>query len=264
MQYKYRWWLLLAMMGLFSIGIYCYVILPSMSRLVELKATEKKLREELIQLRRLAKLPAVLAQAGPALPPRGQVDLVSDLLAEVQVSGLIVQSARVLSQETDDEVKLKLELQGGFKQISTLIFLLGKLAYPMGVLDFSYDVPASGLPHFSANIVILKHRLSRQESLATEVLPEMSDPFCVAGVLPSRAAEEHAIKWQAFPVAMIKMVGSFEQGQHKQALLWQPNNDVLAVEVGSLVGRERARVRAIEEDSLDLVLPDGRRVRLSM
>jgi Tfp pilus assembly protein PilP len=69
---------------------------------------------------------------------------------------------------------------------------------------------------------------------------------------------------QSFPLSQIKMIGFLQQGLRHAALLFLPNNSLIMVEAGAVVGKERGIIMTISNHYLELLFPDKQKKILTL
>lgn len=264
MQYKYRWWYVLSLISGLFIGAYFYVLHPIASSLKQLREMEKNLVETLSSTKTAFKQSRSPSLSTETAIASASLDVISALFRLIHQHGLEMVSTYQIAQETDAELTLNISLRGHFTQLNDFLFALHRYIYPMRITTFSYEMDKEATLLLKATIVILKtpEHFSRIMPKRQQVV--MQFPFCTSPGFLSATINEGSKKRLAYSVALLKTAGFLRQGTRHEALLRLPTQEVVAVEVGMLVGEESALIEKIDGNQVSVRLPDGKQMILKM
>lgn len=259
MQYKYRW-LYALVLSLVTIGLgFFYDLEKKWLRLAELKQSEQEIIKKLND-----KTPFKQHKNNihfVSLPPlkANEFTTVSNIVKLAHSSDLSIQAIKSV-KSVSAHLTLQLVVEGYFAQISAFIC----------VLEAQQGVK---IEHFSLRLS--KHHLMRMQaelwlplSSLQQVIPAnepqaislTTNPFCASISMNKELFHYSVNKLQSFPVRLLKMVGYLKQGQQVAALLLLPNHDLVAINQGSIVGKERASVIAIQPDQVQVKWQDKKQI----
>lgn len=273
MHYKYRW--LYALVGSISIlttGFF-YFIQPDLTKLAKVKLTRERLLKETAMMQWRAKQKTPVKRASAPGVSLGQTDMASmpypALLALIQASGLMVRQITALSWQVVqgvDAEKRHIVLEGHFQQTAFLISTLAKQEKPVILADFSYKTAEKGRLVLSMDILLPKMNLGdfQEASSQREITYPLSNPFCLDDEASALSHDDSASRAKTLSIEQFNMVGYWQQGGRKQALLLLPTGALMAVERGVVLGKDQGVVTAVDQDHLTIVLPDHRQFSLKI
>lgn len=266
-QSKHPWLYVLAAFVAVMLGGYFYDIQDKLAQQVRQRETEKYLLDQLSDLnKRVSNQNEAATDSLIMLPHQGQVDLLSDLLVQVHMSGLAIKSVSFGSKSKlnfNEAAIVHLLVLGDFEQMSSLIGQLSRQARPMLVLDFSGQSTERNKLIFSMDVLILK---SKMKNSGMEPIGGKSifNPFCFSGNAALLSSENDASHLDSLSLKQMKMVGYLQQGGYRQAYILLPNKSVFVMTPGSLIGKERGLVLKIERDHALLELQAKKRFVINM
>lgn len=256
MHYKYRWVYAFLISLFLLLSAYGYDFAPIAHQMIAMQQEEQQLKEKLTAHKQRAMLlPAKVARSAYS-----SLNAMADLMLQIQLSGLIAKSVKVISATSTTETRLQLVLLGGFQQILAFIGALNNFADLAMILDFSCKLAEQQQLMLSLDLVLVaKNNLPEIIKQRTNI-PRIKqyNPFCGATNNNDLNVDNELIMTQSMPITLMKMVGYWQQGHHHQALLLLPNNRMIAVNVGDVIGSERMTVTAIEADAISFASPQAK------
>lgn len=256
MHYKNRW-LYALLLSLVLIGVaFFYDVAPALNTQTRLRKTEIQLAKQLTDLKRDAHgaSQAIFADKDTLTPSDRDPALLSALVAAVQTSGLHIQSIDRVSLQSEQEMVFHLTAKGNFTQLGAFVFHVETSAYPMLVMDFTCEAKEANAFLFAADVLLLKNKMQITSTENATVFAG-ENPFCDANTQSLSFQNAQEIM-RSIPLQHMKMIGHSQHEQRYTALLLLPENVVVAVEKGFLLGKEGGVVTDIQRDHVRILLPD--------
>lgn len=266
MQYQYRWiYGLMTFLFLIVTG-YFYYIQPQWQEMHRLRNERQELLQRLNSEKNWIERMQGYPKTSLAQSLLGQVDLIGTFLDEVHKENLLINSLQILpitKWHDVDVCVLHIEVIGDYQQITSFISIWQQQLPQVVLADFSYHSQKENKYLFSAEIILAKKKLTALTGGKVGLFQSMSNPFCSshAGELMSTIDLSTAA---SFSLTQMRMIGYMQLGERKEALILLPNNVIVAVKEGMVVGREAGTVEEIKANHLLFVLPNRQRSELTM
>lgn len=239
MPYKLRWlW-----MGIIFVAImyfaYLYDVHDLSQQYLALSIGVKETQQNIENLR----TPEIKNISDDAQEQRQEV-----LLSEV-VLMLHAQGLQLLSVNFPQEHVLRLLMQGNYQQFATFVVGLNRNATTLLLTDFSLKMLTRHQLLISIDLLQLKYELPA----ASDSYLINADPFCELSA-PAKINPDVSFE-------QMQMIGVMQQAGSMRAFIALPTKRVIAVQVGTVFGKEHGRVSAIKRDRV-LVEVQGRRIEI--
>lgn len=262
LSYPLRW--MVAMINcVVVIGLsYCVYLQPLIAKLTELKQKERDLTVRVLAINQSVKQ-IKAKNSVKVLAEKNAVDKIAELEMIAHASGL---DFKTLSTGK----LMHLTLQGSFPQFTAFAATMALQTKGLVVGDFTLNVNRQ-LKHFKQqglqfaldipfSTVYLNVAASHQEIKMSDV----QNPFCINEATWMSGFEAFASGMDSIAVGNIKMTGFLQQAERRQALLLLPDSRVVAAERGVVIGKEHGVVEEIAKNSVVIVLPDGKKLKIVM
>lgn len=251
MYFEHRWAYSLCVSAmLISLG-YMYDVRPSLVRLRDLEATELILSERLLHVDKNN-----LKASNPVLlKSKNQFAGLHDLINKIHENGLsIVKIQPPLGKNIKSEYYVTHFIMEG--NIQNIYYFIESYEDIISVKNFSIRVTENNHIVLAVDI-LLRYFYDLKQVQNNKILQKINPFFCYA----RKHSIFHSVT-QTFPLKQMKMVGCFHQGNRQQALILLPNQALLSLERGAMVGSERAIVSEVHKDYVLLKLPNEKFVRI--
>lgn len=250
--YNYRWLIALTLSGVIVALGFVYFIQPGQKRLAELRVQALRLTSQLAAIKTFN-----TASSDSLVPPSTQADRVAMLSWFAHQQGLFIQSMDYLAAQQSyaaDTELIRLNLQGSWPALASFLFALNRQP-SMPIRDFAFTLLDQQALRLSVELYLLKNQWPLPP-LQKNIVPKQT-LFCpgLQG-LASNSSADTFIQTASVTLDRIKMLGYLQQGARRVALVLLPNNEVVSVEQGSLLGREQGLVTLVSTDHLLITLPD--------
>ena len=258
--YKYRWLIALALSGVLIALGFMYVIQPGLQRIAQLRSLKQSLTSRLTEMKSVT-----AASRDAAILPISQPDEIAMLARLTQEQGLLIQSMdyvrphQLHATETD---LIRLNLQGDLSALADFLFSLGQQAY-MPIQNFTLKLVEQQHLRLMIEVYLLKNKWPLSP-VQKQPMPA-SNLFCLSTqIMSADSSADTFAQASSATLDRIKMLGYLQQGSRRAALVLLPNNLVISVEQGSLLGREQGLVTLVSADHLIVTLPDKKQQEIRM
>jgi hypothetical protein len=255
MQYKYRWWYVLVIILVGIAIVFFFVVVPCIDDLHTMQASEQKLAVDL-----LAQKQAVAKFHEQSIGKNKQAYSLEEMFARMYASGLSVQEVSVTARRSFYFASIEVVHVVAAGDVAALsAFLFPVLPSKLGVIveDFSYRVSPSRQMIVTMNLVDWQSDIELAGMTRLAYSAEHL-PFCVSDAeLPHLSRTEEIL---AVPLDQINMVGRLQQANRVVALVSTPMGIFFDVEQGSILGKERGRVKTINQDRIVIVVRGQERI----
>ena len=257
MHYEYRWWYAGGICLMSSLCFYYGMIAPEQNELTQLAAVAKQSAEQLLVLKEFALQEKADIHSVASLPIN-KMDFFALLPAIAHQQGVAIQSLKMLtgSEQILNEMQIRMRVEGEFSALLHFAMALMTQQQPIFIRHFSFQTSESQTLLLSLDLLMMKNNVAMFQPHHSPINLSLShNPFCNTPTVPEQDTATLALT----PLSQLTMHGFLQLGQRKQALLALPTGVVVAVEVGSVVGKEKAVVKEIHRDSLVVEMGAARR-----
>lgn len=266
MKYQYRWYYAAVVSVAVMILVYVYDLKPAISRLTSMRQSEARTSKKLkIYRKKIVKQP--VNETKNLVHSIESSTYLSDILALVSVSGMVMQTVNLSKRPSqDDDIELiHLVALGQFHQATAFFYAIARQTYPVLITNFSYKKNDKNIFSMTMDVLVWKENASffLIENDKIKVLPGPHNPFCGA----ENAVIDHendVSALQSFALARLKMQGYLQQGERHLALILLPNNSLVAVQNGAVIGKEHAIITEIFRDHTQFLLPGKQKKTLTL
>lgn len=255
MPYQKKLMIIIVFILVFFVMGYVYDIHPLVTHVAELNKAEINANKKLLAMAEQKK------NIQPEIFNNQHVDKselsdVSQLIAFIHSSGLIIQTSSFLSSSQNKVMHLV--LGGDYQQLLNFLDVLEKQTEPSTLQNFSYKLTEKNDLLVTMDVLLSKQIRHLQEINGRDDFVSRHNPFCVTENINKWMGEADVNAALSAPIEHIKMVGFLQRGKRRQALVMLPNSIVRTVEPGFLLGSESGVVVAINSDKTLVKLPNGR------
>lgn len=264
-KYRFRW-VSASFLGvvLFLAG-YIYILRPEFIQLALLKQTEVELNKILKDLQAQKPIKEI-KKSDESFKEKRAINLASDIsiLAErMRFNGLTVHGLDVLEGNERNRLLafVHAEVEGG---VTSLMSFLDSISSPspllIMLLDFHFRPGKENIFVLDMNFLLTREQFFQQFFDGPgSWAKNMNNVFCPTHgemTVIHRSSQQEALSTS---VNHMKMTGYVCQGNQVEAFLRLPNEHLISVKPGSLLGKERGVVSAISPERLEVHLSDGRK-----
>ncbi len=248
-HYKYRWFYALAAAAITCLLGVVGVIYPDWQQFMDGREAVRNLSGKLQALSDNSEQRVPI----PVLTPEQQaVRPLSVLTVFAHLAGLSVQS--VQRAEAGKELLFHFVAQGDFRRVAAFVSLLEKSG-SVFISNFASKLTEENKLKLEADILFnfipplnILNIAADQEKFST-----IDNPFCTTVDVPRR---NDSALLASTPLSQMKMTGYLGRGGANLAFILLPNDMVMTVEKGMLLGSERGIVNLVEQDRVVVELPD--------
>ncbi len=259
-HYQYRWIYAAMMVVVILLVSYCYDLSPIISELKQQHSFRKSQEEQLIIYKRFSvnKKANHSKQKIMHKLPADEISMLIELSQLLHKHDLVLQALTTFSKPASNAIMLRWTIAGEFERIADFIFALSRQLPGTIILDFSYKANEK-MQTFTADTLIYKNKRSVVSEI-NDVIKVSHNPFCHANQFEQNNELQ---KLQAVTLQQINMIAFLKQGARREAWISLPNKSAVNIHMGSMFGKEHARVIDIQPDRIVLLLPDNTRYVMS-
>lgn len=220
MQYKYRWLYALAVICCVIFWVYSCDLQMLFEQRGKLIKQEKHLLNRL-QLFKSVSSPSTFVVSNKTL---SSTELLAELIMLAHLNNVLLITAKYIKLKT-----VELVLQGSFSQLAIFV---EKINYSdsMLVLAFSCRQLPINKMEMTMQVTMLPYSIPSLHLKKNNLLAMKNEGECL--------------------LSQMKMTGRLSQGKHQIALIALPTRRVIAVNLGSRIGKEQGVVQAIYHDRI--------------
>lgn len=273
MHYRYRWFYAAAISLLLAASGYYEIIKPGLHQLFLLNMTENDLTEKIRLSKRLGSQTSIKPNSKQGVRQEShqmEFNWLYDLIARMHVSGLSVETINIvpaqLQRQTNGSMA-RLVVHGDFLQLMSLLFDTSKGDFSTRLQDFDIKVTEQDKLRVTMNVLPSAYHFQYDDTSLLNTHTdgqEMRNSFCLPKKIDSAARANDLGELSKVPLELIRMVGYMQQGERNEALVLLPDNNVIAVELRSVIGKEHGVVAAIQHNHILVKLPDGKKWEITL
>lgn len=220
MQYKYRWFYALAAVFLIVFGGYYFDFQPLFEKHAKLIKQEKRLLNRLKSFKPISNQPSLIVSSATL----NDTELLAELNIFAHLNNVTLVAAKHIKMKT-----VELVLQGSFDQLALFAETINHSGTMM-LLEFAcHKMPVEKM-EMTMQVIVLPYSISKLSSKKNNIAVYANE--------------------EMFLLTQMKMTGMLRQGKRLVALVALPSQRVIAVNVGSRIGKEQGVVRAIYHDRI--------------
>ena len=271
MHYDYRWWYAISMSVLLCVLSYYGLLAPEQEDLARLADVTLQSAVELQTLKEFAQqknadINSVELAKAFAAPQANKIDFFARLSQLAHQQNVLIQSINmpVGMSQSSSEMQMQVLVEGELSALLHFALALMEQAQPIFIRDFSFHTTHTEALVLSVELLMMKNNLAMLTPPALPLhLSITRNPFCVPMNHALNMSNQDAATLALTPLTQLRLTGYLEIGMRKQALLSLPTGAVVAVEVGAVIGREKAVVRRIDQEALVAEEREGKRIRIA-
>jgi Tfp pilus assembly protein PilO len=255
MHYKNRWIYAFAISFVMAGLGFFYGIKNDLHDLIAMQQTERTLKSKFLVSSNSTDLHRL--DRSIVRDNRGRFTLETDFLSNVwysaDQSGLTIKSSTYSTAESNlkaEDLAMHVVAEGNFQQLTTFLFALNQKTYTVLITDLLCKAKQQSLT-IVMDIILVKMILpdSKDDKPPSQIL----NPFCLP---EGMQVKSNADSLKITPLIQIKMVGHLQQGKRQYALLLLPDNNLISVQPGLVIGKEQAVITQIQSNRILFLLPN--------
>ncbi len=259
MHYQYRWLYAIVLNLMLTAAAYYYDMRDKFMRVAELQQTENEIRTKFVGVKSLAN-PKWIQPPKLSSVETSELTSVSALVNLAHINGLSIQAIKVVS--TDEARMIHFIVQGQFQSLYSFIFTLEREANLAEIQHFSCGLTQQQQLQMQADI-LLHNSVTPSFTTTRSHSLKIDNPFCASTHINGWAQGFSLTQMQSTSIRLMKMVGYLHQEQRTQALILLPNTDLVAIQKGSILGKEQATVTDIQPNLIKVELQNKSQYRIS-
>lgn len=265
MQYSLRWWYAAGIILLLSLTGFIWDWYPGLKHLHDLRAQETQATAERLSLQEKA-LRKKVRIAGQNRRLASELNRIHVLMKLVHDSGVVLQQVKLLDDPLGKYSRLRIHLSilGTFSVLNAFLAALHGLQILVVIENFTWQY--NGADELQLALDILSPAAISNDSggkFLAFAVSGVRDPFCAAQQTPIPGSSQlHASL--SVPLAQIRMTGFMKHGARIMAIVAMPENKVIVIEPGVILGKEHGKVSTITRDHVVVRLPQGRQFIVKM
>jgi hypothetical protein len=225
------------------------MILPEQNELMRLAEVRNQSIEQLQVLKEFSQQEKSDTYSGKSVQIT-KMDFFTLLTTLAHQQGVMIQSLKMLTEslQIPGEIPIRIAVEGEFTALLNFTNALMNHSHPIFIRHFSFQITEEQTLRLTVDLLTTKNHVAfmqRQSSSANP--PLIRNPFCLSDDHSMNGGEADTF---TTPLAELTMQGYMQLGSQKQALVVLPTGETVAVNVRDVIGKEKAVVKEILQDSL--------------